>query len=344
MYVCKKKSEPSNPITSGSFVQFIRRGHKMSDRKIIAVVGATGAQGGGLIRAIAGDPSGEFAARAITRHPDSEKAKALQRLGVEVVAGDVEDGASLQRAFEGAYGAFCVTFFWEHFSAEKELTQARTQAEAAKKAHLQHVIWSTLEDTRKWVPLSDNRMPTLQGKYKVPHFDAKGEADIFFTGLGIPTTLLLTAFFWENFLGSGLTPKVGPDGRLSITFPMGDKKLPSIASGDIGKCVYGIFKRGTEFINKKVGLSGGHLTGAEMAATLGRAIGREVIYTDVDPDVYRGFGFPGADELGNMFQMNRDFSNEYCAARSIELSRTLNPELLSFEQWAQLNKDKIPVQ
>jgi len=164
----------------------------MSDKKIIAVTGATGAQGGGLVRAILNDTGGGFTARALTRNPGSEKARELARLGAEVVAADVDNPASLEKAFAGAYGAFCVTFFWDHFSPEREYAQAESMAKAAKGTGLQHVIWSTLEDTRRWVPLSDNRMPTLMGKYKVPHFDTKGEADRLFTQAGIPTTLLLT--------------------------------------------------------------------------------------------------------------------------------------------------------
>src|SRR4051812_44158433 len=96
----------------------------MPEKKIIAVVGATGAQGGGLVRAIMNDPSGGFTARAITRDINSEKAKALKALGAEVVNGDVDDEASLKRAFTGAYGAFCVTFFWAHLSPEKEIVEA----------------------------------------------------------------------------------------------------------------------------------------------------------------------------------------------------------------------------
>ena len=88
-------------------------------------------------------------------------------------------------------------------------------AEAAKDAGVKHAIWSTLEDTRKWIPLSDTRMPTLQGKYKVPHFDAKAEANAFFTDLGVPTTFLLTSFYWDNFIFFGMGPKKGPDGALA---------------------------------------------------------------------------------------------------------------------------------
>jgi uncharacterized protein YbjT (DUF2867 family) len=315
----------------------------MADKKTIAVIGATGAQGSGLVRAILADPSGGFAARAITRDANSDKAKELAKLGAEVVAADVNDVESLKKAFAGAYGAFCVTFFWEHFSGEKETAQATAMAEAAKAAGVQHVIWSTLEDTRKWVPLSDDRMPTLQGRYKVPHFDAKGEADAVFARLGVPTTYLLTSFYWENFIFFGMGPKKGPDGVLAFAMPMGDAKLPGIAAEDIGRCAYGIFKSGRTLVGQRVGIAGEHLTGAEMAAGLTRALGQEIRYAAVEPDVYRGFGFPGADDIGNMFQFNRDFSKDFCAARPIDGSRALNPQLQSFETWLAKNKDRIPL-
>jgi uncharacterized protein YbjT (DUF2867 family) len=211
-------------------------------KKTIAVVGATGAQGGGLVRAILADPSGGYAVRAVTRDPASDKAKALAQQGAEVVAANVDDKAAMRRAFDGAHGAFCVTFFWDHFSPEKEQAEARAMAEAAKEAGVKHVIWSTLEDTRQRVPLSDDRLPTLMGKYKVPHFDAKGEADAFFREL-TPATCLRTSFYWDNLIYFGMGPKPGPDGTLAFTMPMADKKLPGIAAEDIGRCAYGVFKR-----------------------------------------------------------------------------------------------------
>jgi uncharacterized protein YbjT (DUF2867 family) len=315
----------------------------MTDKKIIAVLGATGAQGGGLVRAIQKNPGSGFVARAITRKVDTDKARALQKLGAEVVAADVDDGRSLEQAFAGAHGAFCVTFFWDHFKPEKELAQARAMAAAAKACNLQHVIWSTLEDTRKRVPLSDNRMPTLMGTYKVPHFDAKGEADALFTQAGVPTTFLLTSFYWDNFIHFGMGPKAGPDGKLAITFPMADKKLPGIAAEDIGKCAFGVFKKGKDLAGKTVGIAGEHLTGAQMAAAFTKALGKPVRYQDVEPAVYRSFGFPGADDLGNMFQYKRDFNDAFCSARNLDVSRTLNPELLDFAGWLQQNKGRIPV-
>jgi uncharacterized protein YbjT (DUF2867 family) len=316
----------------------------VTDKKTIAVVGATGAQGGGLARALLSDKESPFRVRALTRNIGSEKAKELAKLGAEVVAADLDDVESLKRAFEGAYGAYCVTNFWEHLSPQKEVDQARAMAQAAKHAGLQHVIWSTFEDTRKWVPLEDNRMPTLMGKYKVPHFDGKAEANQAFADLGVPTTFLLTSFYWDNMIYLGMGPKKGPDGKLAITLPMDDKALPGIAAEDIGKCAYGIFKKGNEYIGKTVGIAGEHLTGAQMASALSKALGQPVHYNAVEPDVYRGFGFPGAEDLGNMFQFKRDFNPYYRGARSTDFTRSLNPSLQTFDAWLAKNKSRIPLE
>jgi uncharacterized protein YbjT (DUF2867 family) len=315
----------------------------MSEKKVIAVVGATGAQGGGLARAILDDPEGGFAVRALTRNPGSEKASALAATGAEVVEADLDDEASLVRALEGAHGAFFVTNFWEHFSPEKEYAQAGNLARAARKAGVRHVIWSTLEDTRRWVPLDDDRMPTLMGSYKVPHFDAKGAADDLFRQEGVPTTFLLTSFYWDNFIHFGSGPAKGPDGRWALTMPMGDGRLPGIAVEDIGRCAYGIFRRGEELIGETVAVAGEHLTGAEMAEGLSRALGIEVAYNAVDPAAYRAFGFPGAEDMGNMFQFKRDFQDAFCGPRDPAIARSLNPRLQTFGEWLEANADQIPL-
>lgn len=316
----------------------------MSAKKIIAVVGATGAQGGGLVRAILADTQGDFSVRAITRSPDSEAAKALAKAGAEVVAADIDDEASLASALKGAHGAYFVTFFWAHFSPAQEKAEARSMAAAAKAAGIKHVIWSTLEDTRQWIPLSDNRMPTLMGEYKVPHFDAKGESNKVFTEAGVPTTFLYTSFYWDNLIHFGMGPKKGADGKLAFTMPMGEQKLPGIAAEDIGKCAYGIFKKGSEYIGKSVGIAGEHLTGQQMADALSKALGQAVSYNAVSPATYRSFGFPGADDLGNMFQFNSDFTTEFCAARNLQTSRALNPSLQTFDAWLAANKTRIPLE
>jgi len=315
----------------------------MADKKIIAVVGATGAQGGGLVRAILGDSSGAFAVRALARDPDSEKAQELAKLGAEVVKADLDSGPTLRAAFDGAYGAFCVTFFWDHFVPEKELVQAAAMAQAAKQTGLKHVVWSTLEDTRKLVPLTDDRMPTLMEKYKVPHFDAKAEANRAFAQFGVPVTYMLTSFYWDNLIYGGMGPKKGADGKLELTLPMGDKRLPGIAAEDIGKSAFCIFKAGFDLLGKTVGVAGDHVTGAQMAAALAKELGQEVSYNPLSPEQYRQLGTPGADELGNMFQFMQEFESEFCAARNLDSARALNPSLQTFGGWLSKNKDRIPL-
>lgn len=315
----------------------------MPSKKIIAVLGATGAQGGGLVRAIAADTSGEFAARAVTRNPESDKARALAALGVEVVAGDTDDPAGLDAAFAGAYGAFCVTNFWEHFSPAREIAQATNIARATKRAGLQHAVWSTLEDTRKWIPLSDGRLPTLQGEYKVPHFDSKGSVDGVFAAEGAPTTYLLSAFYWDNFIHFGMGPRRNPDGSLVLAMPLGGAKLPGIWSGDIGRCAYGIFRRGASTVGQRIGVSGDNLSGDELAARMGKALGHAIGFYDVPFDVYRGLGFPGAEDLGNMFQFQAILGDEFLASRDPKLSRELNPGLLDFDGWLAANAKSIAI-
>jgi uncharacterized protein YbjT (DUF2867 family) len=317
----------------------------VADKKIIAVVGATGTQGGGLCEAILNDPSGGFAVRAITRgksDKSKEKTEALRKKGAEVVEADLDDVESLKKAFAGAYGVYGVTNFWEHFSGEKEKAQAKNIAEAAKAAGVKHVIWSSLEDTRKLMKPDDKRMPMLQEKYRVPHFDAKAEANAYFEGL--PTTILVTSFYWDNLYMFGLAPKKDESGTYSWTFPMGNSKLAGIAAEDIGKAAYGIFKAGSQYIGKTVGIVGENLTIAEMGDKLSKGLGiGPVKYNAVDADTYRGFGFPGADEMGNMFQVYRDFEKEVTGARSVEVTRSLNPELQTFDQWLAKKKSLVAV-
>ncbi len=216
-------------------------------------------------------------------------------------------------------------------------------AEAASAAGIRHAIWSTFEDTRQYIPLDDDRMPTLQDHYKVPHFDAKAEANKYFADLGVPTTLLLTSGYWENFVTFGWGPQKGPDGGLFVVFPMDDVKLPLIGVEDIGKCAYGILQRGNEYIGRTVGVAGEHMTGSEIAQALSTALGKPIAYNAVPADVYRGFGFPGADDIGNMFQFKRDFTDVYAKHRSVDESRRLNPELKTFKQWLEQNAAKISI-
>lgn len=316
----------------------------MPDNKIIVVFGATGAQGGGLAHAILNDKNSEFAVRAVTRNKNSDKAKALAKLGADVVEADIDNENSVKKAVHGAYGAYFVTFFWDHFSPEREYEQARIMAEAAKSAGLKHVIWSTLEDTRKWVPLDDDSMPTLNDKYKVPHFDGKGMSDHHFTDAGVPVTFMYASFYWENMIYFGMGPKRGEDGKLAIAFPMGDKKMAGIAAEDIGKCAYGIFRNGPSLAGKTIGVAGNQLTCTEMADKLSKALGEPVSYNEITPEQFRSFGFPGAEDLGNMFQFYRDFDGHCNKIRDVGYAKQLNPELQGFDQWLKGNAKKLPLE
>lgn len=306
----------------------------MGAKRIIAVVGATGTQGGSVARAILQDRDGDLSVRALTRNPSGERARALARAGADVVYADLDDLDSVKRAFSGAYGAYCMTDFWGgHGDPERERVQGTTMAEAARCAGLHHVIWSTLEDTRRFVPLSDSRMPTLLGKYKVPHFDGKGEANDAFLRHGVPTTFFLTSFYWENFLRfPGMQLRTSGDGELILAMPMADKKLPGIAVDDIGLCALGVFRQ-TCSAGQTIGVAGEHLRCEEIAASLTNALGTRVRYVDVDPAVFRTWDFPGAAELSNMLQFKRDFQEAFCGARNVERSRRLNPALQTFDEW-----------
>jgi uncharacterized protein YbjT (DUF2867 family) len=312
-------------------------------KKVLVVVGATGAQGGGIARTALAD--GRYHVRAVTRKPESDKAQALRAAGAEIVAADLDDVESLVRAFSGAQRAFFVTNYWELYSPERELQQAQNLAEAARRAGLQHVVWSTLEDTRTQIRLDDEeRYPTLMGKYKVPHFDAKGEADRYFSERGVPTTFLRASFYFDNFVYFGSGPKRAADGVLELILPMGDKVMPGVAAEDIGGVAYGILLRGPEMIGQTVGVAGEHLTGKQYAEKMGKALGEEVRYAPVTPAQFRAFGFPGADDLGNMFQYYQDFERELSVVRSVERSRQLYPKLQSFDQWLEKYASQMPIE
>lgn len=321
----------------------------MTDKKLIAVVGATGAQGGGLVQAILADPEQRFAVRALTRNAQSVKSQALAAAGAEVVEADLDDEASLRKAFDGAHGAFVVTNYWIDLTpeeeaarsrAEMELEQADNAARAAKEAGIAHVIWSTLEDTRAHFGETD-RVPSLDdGRYKVPHFDAKGEANELFTKYGVPTTFLQTTFYFEA-IKQGMGPVRGEDGKLVLTLPMADQPLSGIAAEDIGKTALGIFKRDDEYIGKTVSIAGDHLTGTEYAAALSDALGEQVTYQPHTWDTFRQFNFPMAVEMANMFQYYAEDSARFTSERDLDLVRTFNPELQSFNDWLKIHETAV---
>lgn len=321
----------------------------MTDKSIIAVVGATGRQGGGLVEAILADAQGQFTVRALTRDASSTGARALASRGAEVVEADLDDERSLVAAFEGAHGAFVMTNFWAELTPEQEaarsrvdmeLEQAANAARAAKAAGVRHVVWSSLEDTRPFFERTGDKVPRPMAGYTVPHMDVKAAADAFFTESEVPTTFLRTAWFYENlFLGMG--PSRTPEGELILTIPLAHHTLAAHAAADIGRSALSLFKAGPDYIGKTVGIAGDHLTGEEMAAVLSDTIGEKVTYRPFTWDEFRGFGFPHAVEFANNLQFMAENDAEFAAARSVEWTRSINPQLESLKSWAENHKESL---
>ncbi len=311
--------------------------------QVITVFGATGRQGGGLVRSILADPGRRFRVRAVTRRPCSPAAQALRLSGAEVVAADLDDRGSVYRAMRGAHGAFCVTGYWEHRAPDKELSQAANMAEAAREAGVPHVVWSTLEDTRAYVA-PGSRMPLLQGRFNVPHYDAKGQANHEFLSRGVPTTLLYASFHWDNLVDFGMEPRRLADGRLGFLLPMGEARLPGVAAADIGACAFGVLARGQELVGKSIGIAGEHLSGAQMAEQLSLALGEPVDHLSMSPREYAALGFAGADDLANMFQFKMEFEHQYRALRDPACARELHPGMQTFARWLGHNRTRLPVQ
>ena len=304
-----------------------------SDLPIVAVCGATGSQGGSVVTALL--QSKKFKVRALTRKPDGEKAKSLRDRGCEVMKVDFDQSLEeMKQSFDGCHGAFLVTNFWEHFSAEKEYAQGVALADVTKAAGVKHVVWSTLEDTR----LFKDDIPYV-GKYKVAHFDEKGRVNEYMKSIHLPVTLLFTSFYWEN-LTSMMNPQKQEDGSYSMVYPMGDVPLPGVATVDIGRCVSAIFEKGYTKIGETFGLSSEHLKLLEMAAILSEVSGKNVKYVCLEAQAYRELGFPGAVEIGSMFQFKRDHNEEFCAARNMDKVRALF-EPTSFKDWCKGNVSLI---
>lgn len=297
----------------------------MKDKnRIILVIGATGAQGGSVARHLLS--SSDFSVRCLTRDPGSEKAQALARAGAEVFKGDLENPESLDAALKGCYGVFGVTNFWEHF--DKEYQQGKNLVDAVERAGVEHFVFSTLPYVNK----------ITKGELEVPHFDIKGQLEEYTRSFGINATFVHVAFYYENFL-SFSPPQDQGDGTFAFSFPQGDTPLAAVAVEDLGGVVKAIFERPSDFKGRIVGVVGDDLPPASYADTMTRILGKKVVYNYIPRDVFASFDFPGADDLANMFEYNR--LHIPTRQEDLEESRTLYPELQSFESWLTANKDKF---
>ncbi|XP_025047971.1 nmrA-like family domain-containing protein 1 isoform X1 [Alligator sinensis] len=294
---------------------------QMADKKLIVVFGATGAQGGSVARALLED--GTFQVRVVTRNPRKKAAVELKQKGAEVVKGDQDDEQTLEPALKGAYGAFVVTNYWEHCSKEKEVAQGKLLADMMKRLALCYVVYSGLENVNK----------LMEGRLEVLHFDGKGEVEEYFRMIGVPMTSVRLPFYFENFL-TVFRPQKARDGEdYELAIPLGETPMAGMAVADLGPVVVHLLKSPKEYVGQDLGLCTSKFTVEEYAATLSRHTGKAVKDAKISAEDYEKLGFPGAQELANMFRfyaMNPD--------RNMELTLKLNPKARTFDQWLEDNK------
>ncbi|SPO07070.1 related to nitrogen metabolic regulation protein nmr [Cephalotrichum gorgonifer] len=227
-------------------------------KKLVTVFGATGVQGGSVIKSILADPkaSSQFAIRGITRNANKPAAKALAEKGVEVVAADMDDPTSLSAALKGSYAVFAVTNYWEKMDAQDEEKQGRTLADLAKEHGVQHYIWSTLSNITK---TSNGRLS------KVYHFDSKARVDEHIEELGIPATYFLAGVYMSNFPGQDIrrNPEAGVY-ELGLPVPT-DTKMPMLATEfDTGKFVKAILLNREKTLGKRIFGAEGYYSVSEL--------------------------------------------------------------------------------
>ena len=296
----------------------------MNLKKIILVTGATGAQGGSVAKALLNE--NKFAVRILTRNARSPKAIALREAGAEIAEGDLDDMQSLLLAMKDVYGVFGVTSFWEHF--EKEYQHGKNLVEAVHQSGIKHFVYSSLA----------NYNELSCGTLSVPHCDIKAALEEYARSLNIPATFVSIAFYYQNFLSFFPLQKDEND-HFFFGFPQGDTKLSIVNVEDMGGVVAPIFDHPAEYIGRRVGIVGEDLTCDEYAAILSKVLQQNVYYKYIPRDVYAGFGFPGSEELANMFEVQR----LYIKNRQLDLieSYGLNPSMQRFEKWLEKNKEKF---
>jgi len=313
-----------------------------SEKKVIAVMGGTGMQGGSLVKAILADPLQEFGCRVVTRKPHSPKATELGRKGCQVVYGNLDDIESLKRAFEGAYGVFGVTNYAEVTSANHEVQQGKNLADAATHATVSHTVWSTLESAKDTVKKSrDSSFSKSQDGWVIPAADAKAEVGKYFRQIGISVTELYTSYYLENLLSYGLS--LTADGEWVIPMNMEEFLLPVVAVDDIGADALAIFKN-RRYINKELYVASDCLTVRSLAEKLTNQLGKKVTYQKLSRDEvaeYESLPLDLAEDLADMFHFQMRYNDLWAGKRRREEVRKLVPNLTSVDDWIRNHKKEI---
>jgi uncharacterized protein YbjT (DUF2867 family) len=292
-----------------------------NNKKLIAVIGATGQQGGGVVRAL--QASSQFKVRSLTRNPDKHR-----ELADEVVEGDLNRPETLKAAFEGVHGVFLVTNFRE--AGPDEAKQATAAVRAAKDAAVKHFVWSTLPNVEA----------ISGGRFDVPHFTGKAKIDRIVKEAGFPHhTFVIAPGYYQNFVGF-LAPQKQADGSVGWALPL-DPDVRCLHMGDIrelGNIVAGAFAHPDEAGNGEyLPLVGDFLSFNEIVETLNRQ-GHEFSFKQIPKEVFAGL-FPGAAELAEMIgyweahtYLGSDSSDRIALANKIA-----GRQPTKFATWAQVN-------
>lgn len=262
----------------------------------------------------------------MTRDLTSVAAKRIEDLGAEMIKADLSDKDSLKRAMQGCYGVFGVTNFWEHF--DKEVEHGKNLIDAVKESNIKHLVLSTQPSPKK-----------ITGeKIDIPHFETKAQIEDYSRSKNIPATYIQPAFYFENFL-SYFPPMKGEDGSYSFGFPQGDTPLAALSIEDLGGIVNTIFNNPNEYIGKVIGGVSEDLKPAKYAEIMTNILGKSINYNFIPSEVFASFGFPGAEDLANMFTFNRLYILN--RKREQKESKEMYPYLKGFEQWLGENKEKF---
>jgi len=297
-------------------------------KKIIAVLGATGAQGGAVVEALLAE--GKFGVRAIVRDPSKENAKKLAEKGAEVVKGDAAKKEDLIAAFKGVHGVFGLTMAWDPNGTGKELEYGFTLNEAVKEAGVKHYIFSSLP----------NADAISNKKWHVTHFTDKKIIEENARKMGIPTVGLGPAFYFQNFQ-TMLAPKKTENG-LVFSLPLElNHYLTAFDVNDIGPAAVSIFHDFQKYDGKFIPLAGSHAHPQDYVKEFVEVTGVKATYQPIPLDVYAKLPFPGAEELAQMFGWFRDYTY-FGPNADLEIGRKVHPGLKTWKEWLQKTGWKGP--
>ncbi|KAK0615713.1 NmrA-like family-domain-containing protein [Bombardia bombarda] len=314
----------------------------MSDKKIITVIGGTGAQGGSIVSTFLNDPElkSGWTVRAVTRDTNKPAAKKLVEQGAQVVSADLNDKASLVEAFKGSYAVFGVTNYWEKMSADLEIQQGKNLADAAKETGVQHFIWSSLLNIKE---LSKGELPNVY------HFDSKAKVEDYIREIGIPATFFLPGFYMSN-IGSegGFFKPSPPDNAWTFALPASANAIiPLYWTGDTGKYIKGIVLNREQTLGKQVLGATEYLTAQEVVDTFAKVFpetGKTTRFYQLPEQTFRDyFKATGAPD----FVVTEMYENMvlldtfgYYGGKSLDETKELVKDHLT--TWAEYIKDLAP--